>query len=56
MPHAQTHVRIQHVTSFDDHKESNMSRIAIFAYGILSYLLFLAVFLYGLGFIGGFLT
>jgi len=33
-----------------------MSRIAIFAYGILSYLLFLAVFLYGLGFIGGFLT
>ena len=33
-----------------------MSRIAIFAYGILSYLFFLAVFLYGLGFIGGFLT
>lgn len=33
-----------------------MSRVAIFAYGILSYLLFLAVFLYGLGFIGGFLT
>jgi methanethiol S-methyltransferase len=33
-----------------------MSRIAIFAYGILSYLFFLAVFLYGIGFIGGFLT
>jgi protein-S-isoprenylcysteine O-methyltransferase Ste14 len=33
-----------------------MSRIGIFAYGILSYLIFLAVFLYGIGFIGGFLT
>ena len=33
-----------------------MSRIGIFAYGILSYLFFLAVFLYGIGFIGGFLT
>ena len=33
-----------------------MSRIAIFAYGILSYLVFFAVFLYGIGFIGGFLT
>jgi protein-S-isoprenylcysteine O-methyltransferase Ste14 len=33
-----------------------MSRVAIFAYGILSYLFFLAVFLYGIGFIGGFLT
>ena len=33
-----------------------MSRVAIFAYGILSYLVFLAVFLYGIGFIGGFLT
>jgi protein-S-isoprenylcysteine O-methyltransferase Ste14 len=33
-----------------------MSRIAIFAYGVLSYLIFLAVFLYGIGFIGGFLT
>jgi methanethiol S-methyltransferase len=33
-----------------------MSRIGIFAYGILSYLVFLAVFLYGIGFIGGFLT
>lgn len=33
-----------------------MSRIAIFAYGILCYLIFLAVFLYGIGFIGGFLT
>jgi methanethiol S-methyltransferase len=33
-----------------------MSRIGIFAYGIFSYLIFLAVFLYGLGFIGGFLT
>ncbi len=33
-----------------------MSRIAIFSYGILSYLVFFAVFLYGIGFIGGFLT
>jgi methanethiol S-methyltransferase len=33
-----------------------MSRIGIFAFGILSYLLFFAVFLYGIGFIGGFLT
>jgi methanethiol S-methyltransferase len=40
----------------DFHKESLMSRIGIFAYGILSYLVFFAVFLYGIGFIGGFLT
>ena len=33
-----------------------MSRIGIFAYGIFSYLVFFAVFLYGIGFIGGFLT
>ena len=33
-----------------------MSRIAIFAYGVLSYLVFFAVFLYGIGFIGGFST
>ena len=33
-----------------------MSRIGIFAYGILSYLVFFGVFLYGIGFIGGFLT
>jgi methanethiol S-methyltransferase len=33
-----------------------MSRIAIFAYGIISYLVFFGVFLYGIGFIGGFLT
>jgi protein-S-isoprenylcysteine O-methyltransferase Ste14 len=33
-----------------------MFRITIFAYGILSYLVFFAVFLYGIGFIGGFLT
>ena len=33
-----------------------MSRVGIFAYGILSYLIFFAVFLYGMGFIGGFLT
>jgi protein-S-isoprenylcysteine O-methyltransferase Ste14 len=33
-----------------------MSRIGIFLYGIVCYLLFLAVFLYGIGFIGGFLT
>jgi methanethiol S-methyltransferase len=33
-----------------------MSRIGIFAYGIASYLVFLVVFLYGIGFIGGFLT
>lgn len=33
-----------------------MSRIGIFVYGILSYAVFFAVFLYGIGFIGGFLT
>ncbi|HEY4340666.1 MAG TPA: isoprenylcysteine carboxylmethyltransferase family protein [Steroidobacteraceae bacterium] len=33
-----------------------MSRIAIFVYGIASYLVFFAVFLYGIGFIGGFAT
>ena len=33
-----------------------MSRIAIFLYGVVSYLVFFAVFLYGIGFIGGFLT
>ena len=33
-----------------------MSRVAIFLYGILCYAIFFAVFLYGVGFIGGFLT
>jgi methanethiol S-methyltransferase len=33
-----------------------MSRIGIFLYGIVSYLIFFAVFLYGIGFIGGFVT
>jgi methanethiol S-methyltransferase len=33
-----------------------MPRIAIFVYGAVCYLVFLAVFLYGIGFIGGFLT
>ncbi len=33
-----------------------MSRIGIFIYGVLSYAVFFAVFLYGIGFIGGFLT
>jgi methanethiol S-methyltransferase len=33
-----------------------MARIGIFLYGILSYAIFFAVFLYGIGFIGGFLT
>jgi protein-S-isoprenylcysteine O-methyltransferase Ste14 len=33
-----------------------MSRIAIFVYGVLSYAIFFGVFLYGIGFIGGFLT
>src|SRR5580704_11115314 len=37
-------------------KESRMSRIGIFVYGVLSYAVFFAVFLYGIGFIGGFLT
>ena len=34
-------------------KEAAMSRIAIFVYGILCYAIFFAVFLYGIGFIGG---
>jgi protein-S-isoprenylcysteine O-methyltransferase Ste14 len=33
-----------------------MSRIGIFIYGIVSYAFFFAVFLYGIGFIGGFIT
>jgi methanethiol S-methyltransferase len=33
-----------------------MARIGVFFYGLLSYALFLAVFVYGLGFIGGFVT
>jgi protein-S-isoprenylcysteine O-methyltransferase Ste14 len=33
-----------------------MSRIGIFLYGVVSYLAFFAVFLYAMGFIGGFLT
>lgn len=33
-----------------------MSRIGIFIYGIVSYAIFFAVFLYGIGFIGGFIT
>jgi protein-S-isoprenylcysteine O-methyltransferase Ste14 len=33
-----------------------MARITIFFYGIASYAIFFAVFLYGIGFIGGFLT
>ena len=37
-------------------QELHMSRIAIFLYGVISYLVFFAVFLYGIGFIGGFLT
>ena len=31
-------------------------RIAVFAFGIVSYLVFLATFLYALGFVGGFLV
>jgi protein-S-isoprenylcysteine O-methyltransferase Ste14 len=37
-------------------QEQPMSRIAIFLYGVASYLVFFGVFLYGIGFIGGFLT
>jgi methanethiol S-methyltransferase len=33
-----------------------MSRIVIFVYGIVSYTIALAVFVYGVGFIGGFIT
>src|ERR1700760_3311048 len=36
--------------------EPNMSRIAIVVFGVFSYLVFFAVFLYAIGFIGGFLT
>jgi methanethiol S-methyltransferase len=36
--------------------EHNMSRVAIFVFGVVSYLTFFAVFLYSIGFIGGFLT
>ena len=33
-----------------------MSRVGIFVYGIVCYLVFFVVFLYGIGFIGGFFT
>ncbi len=33
-----------------------MSRIGIFLYGVMSYFVFFGVFLYGIGFIGGFMT
>ena len=33
-----------------------MSRVAIFVFGVVSYLIFFAVFLYAIGFIGGFAT
>jgi protein-S-isoprenylcysteine O-methyltransferase Ste14 len=33
-----------------------MSRVGIFIYGLLSYIVFLGVFVYAIGFIGGFLT
>jgi hypothetical protein len=45
---------MRHLKSFK--KELQMARIGIFAYGIFSYAVFFAVFLYGIGFIGGFLT
>jgi methanethiol S-methyltransferase len=37
-------------------KETMMSRLGIFLYGVASYAVFLVVFLYGIGFIGGFGT
>jgi methanethiol S-methyltransferase len=33
-----------------------MARVGIFAFGVLSYAVFFAVFLYAIGFVGGFLT
>jgi protein-S-isoprenylcysteine O-methyltransferase Ste14 len=33
-----------------------MSRVMVFLYGVLAYLVFFAVFLYAIGFIGGFVT
>jgi protein-S-isoprenylcysteine O-methyltransferase Ste14 len=36
--------------------EDGMSRIATLLYGVLSYALFLGVFLYAIGFVGGFVT
>jgi methanethiol S-methyltransferase len=37
-------------------QEPHMSRMTIFLYGVVCYLVFFAVFLYSIGFIGGFLT
>jgi len=44
---------LRRITPF---KEAAMSRIGIFIYGLVCYAVFLGVFLYGIGFIGGFLT
>src|SRR5688500_3387888 len=38
------------------HQEMVMSRFGVFLYGLVSYALFLAVFVYAIGFIGGFYT
>src|SRR5262245_50213411 len=37
-------------------EENSMKRLLIFSYGLIAYFLFAAVFLYAVGFIGGFLT
>src|ERR1700692_3804024 len=47
---------MRHLQLVRKKRESQMSRIGIFVYGVLSYMVFFAVFLYGIGFIGGFLT
>ncbi len=33
-----------------------MKRLPVLGYGLASYVIFLGVFLYGIGFVGGFLT
>jgi protein-S-isoprenylcysteine O-methyltransferase Ste14 len=44
------------ILPINDPERPDMKRLAFFLYGVLSYAVFLATFLYAIGFVGGFLT